>query len=218
MILGVVLGAIVAILITILVEVLRKPKIRIEIGPIMDRRYPRHPAKEVRFLNFNITNQPLTWWAKWMSRNPATNCRATISFHHLDGQSVFGRVMSGRWSKSPEPVPIQVSVENKVILITDPGKMSLDSRMDIFPSETEVLNVVGRFDSDDQCYGWNNESYFCVPTWRNPDWVLPKGRYLVKVEIASSGDKVSCFFRLVNDVSRLDFRLEPAQPSDIVLE
>lgn len=153
-----------------------------------------------------------------MSRNPATNCQATISFHHLDGQSVFGRIMSGRWSKSPEPVSIQVWVDNKAFRIIDPGKMSLDFKMDIFPSETEVLNIVGRFDSDDECYGWNNESYFCNPAWRNPDWMLSKGRYLVKVKVANSGEKVSGLFRLVNDVYRKDFRLEPEQYNDRVIE
>jgi hypothetical protein len=46
---------------------------------------------------------------------------------------------------------------------------------------------------------------------------LPPGRYLVKVVIRSSGQRCEGLFRLVNDVSRKDCRLEEAQPQDHVV-
>ncbi len=88
--------------------------------------------------------------------------------------------------------------------------------MDIYPGEVELLNIAGKFDDDADCYGWSNESYFSDPVWRNPNWRLPVGRYLVKVVVNTAGEKVSSVFRLINDVPRTDFRLEPTMPKDSV--
>jgi hypothetical protein len=82
--------------------------------------------------------------------------------------------------------------------------------MDVYPGEFEILDVAVRLDDEEDCYGWKNESYFCIPPWRNPNWKLPRGRYLVSVEIASSGQKCVGLFRLINDVPGTDFRLEPS--------
>ena len=103
-ILEVVLGAIVAILITLLVENLRKPKLQLRLDSPTDIKYQNSPAQNVRFLSLELVNTPLPRWARWMSRNTALQCHGDITFHHLDGQNVFGRVMIGRWSESPEPV------------------------------------------------------------------------------------------------------------------
>jgi|GEM_PF-6151443 len=80
--------------------------------------------------------------------------------------------------------------------------------------ESELLDIGARFDKDEECYGWNNEAYFSDPLWRNPNWKLRRARYLVKVTITSSGQKCVGAFRLVNDVARTDFRLEPATESE----
>ncbi|MGA2510636.1 MAG: hypothetical protein ABSG27_10420 [Candidatus Acidiferrales bacterium] len=72
--------------------------------------------------------------------------------------------------------------------------------------------VGGRFDDDDDCFGWSNETY--LKGWRNPEFRLPKGRYLVKVTINSSGDKVYGFFKLENSVARQHFRLLPASETE----
>ncbi len=209
------LGAIVAILITILVENLRKPKLVLGIDLLpTDVEYSNHPAKHARFLSVKLVNTPLPQWARWMSRSTALQCHGEITFHHLDGQNVFGRAMTGRLSSSPEPVPITFRIDNHFVLISDPSKMT--SRVDVPPGETEHLNIAARFDDENECYGWNNEAYFSNPIWRNPVWCLNSGRYLVKVTIISAGEKCSGLFRLINDVSRNDFRLEKNLPNDTV--
>lgn len=216
-ILQVILGAIVAILITILVENLRKPRLQLGIdSPPTDVEYQNHPAKYARFLSVELANAPLPRWARWMSRNTALQCHGEVTFHHLDGQNVFGRAMTGRWSSSPEPVPITFRIDNHFVLISDPSKLT--SRVDVPPGETQHLNIAARFDSESECYGWNNEAYFSDPIWRNPAWCLNSGRYLVKVTIISAGEKCIGLFRLINDVSRSDFRLEKTLPNDIVPE
>ena len=77
----------------------------------------------------------------------------------------------------------------------------------------QLLDVAVRFDNEADCYGWNNDSY--LYNWRNPNWKLPRERYLAKVTITSSGQKCIGVFRLVNDVEQLaDFRLDPARAGD----
>lgn len=127
--------------------------------------------------------------------------------------------MNVRWAGSPQPIPIQAFMQDGTqIQIVDPMRMTLDSRIDVYPgeSEGELLDIAGRFDDDEECYGWNNETYFCATPWRNPDWRLPHGRYLVKVTVRSSGQRCLGVFRLINDVPRKDCRLESAQEKDLV--
>jgi hypothetical protein len=97
----IVLGGLITILTAILVEVLRQPRLRLQIDQPYDGTYAGAPAAEVRFLRILIENRGLPWFARWMSRLTASSSMATISFHHLDGQSVFGRTMTGRWSGAP---------------------------------------------------------------------------------------------------------------------
>jgi len=211
-ILGVALGAVLAILTTILVENLRKPRLQLRLHPPTDRQYQNHPAQNVRFLSLELINQPLPKWARWMSRNTALQCHGDITFHHLDGQNIFGRVMIGRWSESPEPAAIIIGIGNQAVSISDPSRLT--TRIDVPPGEIQHLNIAARFDDEDECYGWSNDSYFSTPIWRNPDWCLAAGRYLVRVTIISAGEKCVGLFRLINDVPRHDFRIEKSQPND----
>jgi hypothetical protein len=215
-ILEVVLGAIVAIVITIWVESLRKPKLTLEIGKPSDIAYVNRPARNARFLGIELINKPLPKLFRWLQRNAAVQCHGTIEFYHLDGQNVFGRSMPIRWSGSPEPVPMLISVGVQRILLSDPARFTLTPRIDVYPGESERLDISAKFDDENECYGWSNENYFSNPVWRNSNWRLSSGRYLVKVTIVSAGEKFSGLFRLVNDVPRRDFRLEPSLPSDKV--
>ena len=215
--LGVIGGAIIAILIAIGIEYLRRPNLNLDIeSPPQDSNYSaNYPARESRYLRLVLHNQPLPRWARWMLRSPALQCRGTITFHHLDGQNVFGRSMAVRWAGSPQPIPLEaITDDNRRFRIFDPMRITPDSRIDVYPGEHELLDVVARHDDEAECYGWNNEAYLQPSVWRAPAWKLPAGRYLVKVIVTSSGQICSGMFRLINDVQRRDFRLEPRQPGD----
>ena len=216
LIIGAIIGILGSIGTAIFVEYLRRPRLRLSIEkPELDNRYPpQRPAQVARFLRVYLENKPLPRWAGWMVRAPALQCRATITFHHLDdGQKVFDRTMSGRWSGSPEPVALPVvGPGGQQFQMLDFSRLTLESRIDVYPGERELLDIVARFDNDDECYGWNNEAYFSQPIWRNPARKLDKGRYLVKVIITSSGQKCIDYFRISNEVTRTDFRLDPATP------
>ncbi|MGA3164587.1 MAG: hypothetical protein ABSF14_00570 [Terriglobia bacterium] len=210
-------GGIITILTAVVVETLRTPSLEfsIEIPPLDAIFHPDRPAKDGRYLRLKLFNKPLPNWLRWLQRATALQCRGKITFHHLDGQDVFGRAMAVRWSGTPEPVPIQaITADGVQIQIFDPMRLTTESRIDVYPAESQLLDVAARFDDDADCYGWNNEAYSSHPVWRNPAWRLERGRYLVRVEVTSSGQKSVGFFRLINDVARSDFRLEPATLDD----
>lgn len=205
------LGAVIAVLIPIWVEYLRQPRLTLSIEtPPFEVDYPagERPAYTARYLRLRLFNKALPKRMRWMLRDSAQQCHGTITFHHNDGQNVFGRAMSIRWSGSPQPIPLEGRIGNQVLMIVDPMRITLDSRMDVYPDKNELFDVAARFDNDAECYGWNNEAYFSDPRWRNPDWRLPAGRYLVRVTVNTSGKECVGVFSLINDVPRKDFRLE----------
>jgi hypothetical protein len=212
--LDIIFGGLVTILITIGVEYFRRPKLALSIeDPPADFDRVNCPARNARHLRLKLRNKSLPPFLHWMERNAALQCRGEITFHHLDGQDVFGRKMSIRWASSPQPVPRQITdLRGEVrFLLNDSGRATTDT-MDVYPGEEEVFDVAAKFDEEPECYGWNNEAYFFA--WRNPNWKLPAGRYLVRVVIRSSGQKCYGKFRLINDVVRTDSRLEHATPED----
>jgi hypothetical protein len=205
-------GAIIAVIITIAVENLRRPRLTLSVEvPPHDGIYQNAPAKDMRSLRVRLFNKPLPYWARWMVRAPALQCRGSITFHRSNGQDVFGKAMPGRWCGSPEPVPIQgVTSKGDQFQMFDLVRLTSESRIDVYPGEGELLDVAVRLDNDVECFGWNNDSYFCQPLWRNPSWRLERGHYLVRVTITSSGQKCVGTFELVNDAGRTDFHLKPS--------
>lgn len=117
--------------------------------------------------------------------------------------------MAGRWAGTPEPTAIPIIGPSGVeFQIIDYARMTTDSRIDIQSGEGTALDVAVRFDDEIACYGWSNEAYFVRTPWRNPKWELDKGRYLVRAVVISAGQRYPFEARLINDVSRADFRLE----------
>jgi hypothetical protein len=209
------IGAILAILTTIAIERLRKPSLRIYSAPPRDREYAEgKPASLMRYLILRLVNKPLPWYARWMSRDTAVQCRGNITFHHLDGQNLFGRAMPLRWAGSLQPIAIRVFLNGLEGYIVDDDRLSAQSIVDVPPGSERDIDVAVRLDDDKECYGWSNESYLSNPPWRNPNWKLDPGRYLVRVTIFSGGQSCTAVFRLLNEGRREDFRLEEPMLSD----
>ena len=210
-------GGLITILTAMGVEYLRRPRLSLVIeAPPLD--LPGNPdGKNMRRnLRLRLRNESLPVGARWMQRAAASQCRGLITFHHLsDGQNLFDRAMAVRWVKSQEPVANQIIAPDGSVqfYIRDFSRAATESRIDVYPGEEELLDVAVRFEGETECYGWNNDSYFY--NWRNPNWKLPRERYLVKVVITSSGQKCLGVFRLINDVdNRTDFRLIAASSED----
>jgi hypothetical protein len=206
------IGALVSIGTVVFVEYHRRPKLELyREDPPRDARYDppgSRPATEMRTLRVRLVNETLPWFARWMAAAPALQCRAAITFHHLDDeQDIFGRAMEGRWASTPEPLPIVLAPATpqgqQLVLIPQ------SRGVNVYPGESELLDIAMRADNETECYGWNTEAYFSSPLWRNPNWRLDRGRYLVRVIGTSSGQTCTRWFRLENSVGRSDFRLEP---------
>jgi hypothetical protein len=95
---SVILGGIITILTAIFVENMRRPRLILRIIMPADLHYQGRPANRAKYLLLEIENKSLPSFARWMSRNAALQCHGTSTFHHLDGQKLFGRSMDIRWS------------------------------------------------------------------------------------------------------------------------
>jgi hypothetical protein len=212
----IVVGGVITIIVTMGVEYFRRPSLElaIEAPPADFKNRVNCPARDSRHLRLILRNRPLPKFLHWMLRGAALQCRGEISFHHIDGQDIFGRRMAVRWASSPQPVASQITdLQGKPqYILQDSARTSIESRMDVYPGEEEIFDVAARFDDEPDCYGWNNDAYFFE--WRNPYWKLERGRYLVKVKIVSSGQKCVGIFRLLNELSCNEFRLESSTTQD----
>jgi len=204
-------------LVTILIESQRKPHLQLTVIRPVDMSFTNQPANNMRAIRIKLENKPLPSLIRWMYRNPALQCHGKISFYHLDGQNIFGRSMELRWSGAPEPIPLRVQIGSDEGFVFDPVRITHMQKMDIYPGESAEIDIAARFDNESECYGWSNENYFSDPIWRPTAWRLIRGRYIVKVNVLSSGETISERFRLINDVNREDFRLENTLPTDLTM-
>lgn len=214
---GAFFGAVISILASIYIEYQRKPKLYFTIeDPPSNASYPSAPAKEARFLRVQLRNRAMPKLLKWLNREAALYCNGEIQFHHIDnGAPIFTRSMPIRWSSSDEPLSLQVLADGRVAQIFDLAKYNAAFRRNCYPGSMEPIDVAARFDDDEDCYGWSNETYLSGKGWRNNDWKLPRGMFLVKVTVDSSGEKVVGVYRLENSVGRNDFRLMEASPEEL---
>jgi len=146
-ILGAIIGSIIAGLITIWIETLRKPRLELSLVDPVDMTFQDQPAKEMRSLRVKLTNKSLPRWIRWMYRGPALQCHGNISFHHLDGQNVFGRSMTLRWVAAPEPNPLEVVIGNQRGLVFDPVRITHLQKMDIYPNESADIDIAVKPDN-----------------------------------------------------------------------
>jgi len=212
---GALISAAIASMFVMWIENWRKPRVTLNMDSPIDKSYTDRPAQKARFLRLNVCNIKMSRFLSWMSRSAAIRCNGLITFYHLnDGQNLFGRSMQTKWGRAQEPLPMIAQIGQHQIQILDPQRLLPVTYMDIYPGEEEPLDVAVKFDDEDNCYGWSYDSYFSKPPWRNPDWMINIGRYIIKAEIIYSGGRYVYIFRLINDVPMNAFRLENATPED----
>ncbi len=220
-VLEIVLGAVISIVITVIVERTKKPSLYLSVGKPYDANSEQIRTlnkdagnivpfgKRHRHLYVYVGNRSVNRLFRWcFYRETAIQCRAEITFHYMDGRRVFEHPMPARWAGSANPSLPVIHFDKREGYIVDPARLSFESRMDIRPGTEEGLDTVVRFDVDDACFGWNNESTF--QGLRHPQWRLPDDRYLMKVTVISSGDRVSGIFCLFNNPNLDSFRIELA--------
>jgi hypothetical protein len=212
---GAFVGAVLSVLFVVYLEYTRKPKLRLVIEtPPTDADYADKPARHARFVRVRLQNLPMRKAFRWLGRSGAMQCHGDVQFCHFeDGGPIFARPMPIRWA-GDDPISYHVA-NGQIVPLFDPAKYQAAFYRDVYPGESRPIDVAGRFDDESECYGWSNETYLPNRGWRNPDWKLPRGRYLVIVTVYSAGDECSGVFQLENSVGIKDFRLLEASSEDI---
>lgn len=124
-----------------------------------------------------------------------------IDFYRLDGTAVFARPMEARWASSPEPTQF---AQNGVV---HASVLQMLRYRDIHIRRRETLDVAIKVGDEANCFGFTNTSY-ASPGWKDPHWLIPQGRYRIKVSIYSGSEAATKTFTLRNDWPRPDFCLQ----------
>jgi len=144
----------------------------------LDVTYPAHHmghgGERWKYFSVAVRNEPLPKPFSWIPRQPAENCRATISFFKL-GEDFPLFVMLGRWASTPEVAYLPNG--HQIVKVTHPDPVT------IAPGNREILNVVAKHENDREAYGWNNDSY--LHEWRTLKAKLDPGNYIVKIDIST---------------------------------
>ena len=208
---GLCLGIVGSLVVSMFVEWMRKPRIIISILPPEEVGQYSGGTLIGTFasLKVRVSNDPLPLAFRWMQRQSARDCRATLQFLRGDASPFIARSMPGRWAASVQPVPLEgvIHPSGQEIEIHDIARLTADSRIHIPAGETENLDVAVRFPGATDAFGWTNESYRYGGC--HPGFTLPTGRYLVDILVQSEGVKRQERFRLENDHTIGEFRLSP---------
>jgi hypothetical protein len=193
--------------VTILIS---RPRVVLSIAkPVVLEVVGEASQEEFRSLRVNVANEA-RWWTLLA---PAVACRGHINFYSHDGHDLFGKPMVARWANSPAPASTVVQSLRGPIRVLDMNKFNRESRLDIYPGDSEPLDIVARLGDDDVCYGFTNESYL-YRNDRHPELKLDKGVFLVRVTLSVSGQPRDRYFRLHNDSHRGSLRLEAASKDE----
>lgn len=205
-------GVLSSLIVAMFVEWMRKPRLSLSILPPEEvGLYDGDGALIEHYvaLKVCVLNDALPVSFRWMQRQSARDCRATLNFLREDKTPFIARPMAGRWAGSVQPVALQglIRPSMETIEIHDIARLNADSRINIPAGETEGLDVAVRFPTMSDAFGWTNESYRYGG--RHPGFRLPAGRYLVDILLQSEGVKKKECFRIENDHTIDEFRLAP---------
>jgi hypothetical protein len=163
-----------AIVIALLIDRSRLPRIRIKVIEKAndDITYQAGNLKGQRWKFFRVLviNHKMPKVFSWLPRQTAENCRATITITGVDNTA--NCTYKGRWASTPE---IPYYKDAGLIKIIDPDPVT------IVAGSSEILDVITKYQYDQEAYGWNNEAYF--NDWRTPQYKLNQGKYKIKVTV-----------------------------------
>jgi hypothetical protein len=206
--LGAFLGALISLIISIIIENQRKPKLSIELdNDSLDNNLVGKPAKIIKLLRVHVINKKKPAIFFWMNRDAAMHCNSEIQVFNIDNLLPrFSQPIPTRWPRSDEPLSYLFNPSKKELKqIFDISKYNAVNARNIYPNSEEPIDTFVRFDDDEECYIWNNDTYY--RGWRNPEVKIPSGRYYVIITVYSSGDVIKGYYQLENSASIDHFRL-----------
>jgi len=147
-----------------------------------------------------MNKPPLPWLAE---TKPATHLQARISFFQpSDPKPVFGPLI-GRWGDADQPASLS------------PYRSTLDIEQITLPPNgaPRELDIALKHPGENDCYGVDNTS-FRYPGVKRPEYRLPGGKYLVRVEfVADNFGGYRKWFSLLNcDAEPAKLDIEEIKP------
>lgn len=189
-VLGVVTSAVVA------VSIDRGGRPFIQIGKHTGKRAqgqnPDAPPHE--FFHVVARNRPARW--PLSGRRPAWSCKASLEIVSDDGKDTRIGPIPARWTSRAEPLTL-IGTTAGVAQIPDVALMHLGRRMDVHNHEDEALAVAVKFESEDDCFLFTNESYLFA-RWSNPEWRLGAGKHRLRVTVSYESGRAPMDFWLNN--------------------
>ena len=172
-----VLGSLMGIIVILFIEHKRLPSLRISTNQEVhsDERYGPghvHTNERWKFFRVAVRNESLPGLLRWLTRQTAENCHATIEVTLETGEALY--TMRGRWVATPQLPHIP---QEAIVKLLHPDPVSIRA------GDTEALDVFTKREGDPEAYGWNNEAY--LNDWRTPEYRLNLGTYNARITIKS---------------------------------
>lgn len=205
-----VLVALLAILITLLLEILRRPKLRIEIAAPQNLDDPPGPAArpKVRWVHLRVINKvPPPLFRKIIHRFVAAQCWVELTFRDpAMGLPLFDPIIA-RWDRRPQPVFKQI-IEDP----NSPGQyITVDAFNDHLLPEGERIDITSnpkgetlapaiKHEGQLECFGFTGLSYAprFMPGWSNPAWRIGEGEWWLDARAVSGQSETLGRFVLHN--------------------
>ena len=202
---GFVLGIAASFIAWIVSENWARPLLKIEVDQNRAQgQLANNPPHE--FYHVRVTNLPAR--RPVPGRRPAWACQATLEVVADDGKFTVLGPIAARWTSLPEPI-LAVGLPGGIVQVPDVAKMLTARRIDVHNHEEQVLAVALKFEGDDDCFLFTNESY-AFPRCSRPEWRLPRGRHRVRIALHyDRGREVTDFWLENNGPRRDDVRLRP---------
>jgi hypothetical protein len=173
------LGSLIASAVVLIIDRQRFPKLVVKMDNSVNTTPTYDGRGKWKFIRAQVLNKRMPILLRWLPRQTAENCRATVSFFNEAGEFLF--TMRGRWSDTPELPHIPRSEWIERILYPDP--------VTIIEDTNQTLDVIAMKEGESEAFGWNNEAY--LNNWKTQNFKLPKGKYSVKIDITTQNG-VSC--------------------------
>jgi hypothetical protein len=164
-----------------------------ESGRVRDETQGLHEFHHLLVRNQNL---PL------VGRRPAWSAKAHIEVFDSAGKSVIQDRVYARWTSQPQPLSPVISGGAAVSLL-DPAKIVTGRKVDVHSHEDEQISLLIKFQGEDQCHIFSNESYR-YPRWQNPAWRIPLGTFTVRATVFYERGSEIANFKLVNSGPNLD--------------
>jgi hypothetical protein len=212
------LGIVLTIAATVIIEYLRNPKLIFLMEDDSIDSLPKGaPASKIKLLRIKLINKEMPKIFSWLRRDTANHCSVDIQvLYHDDKKPLFEQPISARWSHSDPPSTSHLDTKtNTMVQLFDWSKYNEVMTRDCYPGLSEPIDIVARFDSDSDCYIYNNDSFYPnYINWKSEKKKIPQGRYFLIVTVRYSGKKACGFFALENNLSVEHFRLTPISPAE----